>query len=65
MAFNKSGRIFINEISRMQKINFPGQEKFLAGKFLAEKHFMEELCLPVWILHGRALPVLEMKAMGR
>lgn len=26
---------------------------------------MEELCLPMWILHGGALSVLEMKAMGR
>lgn len=44
----------------MQKISFPGQEACV----LAEKYFMEELCLPVWILHGGALPVLEMTAMG-
>lgn len=60
-SFNKSGRIFINEIVSMQKISFPGQEACV----LAEKYLMEELCLPMWILHGGALPVLEMKAMGR
>lgn len=60
ISFNKAGRIFINEVARMQKISFPGQETCV----LAEKYFMEELSLPVWILHGGALPVLEMTAMG-
>lgn len=60
ISFNKSDRIFINEMARMQKITFPGQE----GCALAEKFLMEKLCLPVWILHGGALPVLERKAMG-
>lgn len=44
----------------MTKISFPGQEACV----LAEKYFMAKLCLPMWILHGGALPVLEMKAMG-
>lgn len=44
----------------MQKNSFPGQEACV----LAEKFFMEVLYLPMWILHGGALPVLEMKAMG-
>lgn len=61
ISFKKSGRIFINrEVARMTKISFPGQEACV----LAEKYFMANLCLPMWILHGGALPVLEMKAMG-
>lgn len=56
ISFHNSGRIFINEIVRMQKISLPGQEACA----LAEKYFMVELCLPEWILHGAAVPVLEM-----
>lgn len=48
ILFNNSGRIFRNEIVRMQKISFPGKEACV----LAGKYFMEELCLPMWISGG-------------